>query len=226
VVREQDSRELINSATVFVSWGQDKGWRGMGGESGCVLASLGKGTYDFIVSAKGYDTVVYRSVEVPTGGAGELGIAGISKVEAFTGPTVVLGAKLKKSAGASPALREVSLVTDTEYYWRTDTPPSPVGGTNSILKKIDLSKLNVHPDSTLKVYVQTGVFIDALGHPVRVGVDEGDLPQSLEASTRQALSQMVREAISSTEFTPARLLGQPVKSHLYIPFEFELKAKK
>lgn len=225
-VRDESTRALIQNATVSVT--QDNGdgtSTTMAGEASVVAALLGKGMYDITASAGGYDSLVYKSIHIPEGDDGELWIPGLASIESHNGPTVIVGAKLRRHVGIGPTKRIVTLVSDSEYYWQTDTPPLPVGGTKAIMNKIDISR--VGSDSAWSGGMRVEVFIDANGTPTDCReIDDTHGSRHLIPGELAKLREIIRPAIMSTRFSPARILGMTVRSHIFVPFEISWKGRK
>jgi hypothetical protein len=225
-VRDELTEALLPNAAVSVSEGHENGVSTvMSGETCVVAALLGEGTYDIIASALGYDSLVYKSIYVPEGEKGELWIPGLAQLESFSGRTVTIGAKLHRCTDSRPAKRTVSLISDSEYYWQTDAPPFPIGGTDAIMKKIDISR--VGSESAWSGGVKVAVLLGADGVPDGCReIEETHESRRLTADELSKLREILLPAIVDTRFSPARILGKNVRSYVFVPFEISWKGRK
>ncbi|MCL5027549.1 MAG: TonB family protein [Bacteroidetes bacterium] len=142
-----------------------------------------------------------------------------AKNESNKGDKKVTGEKinqLKKETGevpAPPVLKE-DKNENPDYLLSAEVIPEPVGGMNTIMKKL------IYPESAKEDKIQGTVRIRAL-------IDEyGEVTQDeVVQGIGHGCDEAAKIAVYYTKFTPGLIKGKPVKVQVIIPVEFKLDKK-
>ncbi len=118
-----------------------------------------------------------------------------------------------EEVSAPPALKEEK-DENPEYLTSAEIMPAPVGGINSIMKKL------VYPEQAKKDNIQGTVKIRAL-------IDEyGEVTQDeIVQGIGYGCDEAAKIAVYYSKFTPGMIKGKPVKVQMIIPIEFKLNKK-
>lgn len=104
---------------------------------------------------------------------------------------------------------------DTVFYVSADQMPTPVGGPDAIAKNVQYPQTAKDDHVEGVVYVE--VFLDEQGTILRTRLVKG---------VRADLNKAAMNALSGITFTPARVLGKPVKVRMAIPIRFRLNKSR
>jgi len=119
-------------------------------------------------------------------------------------PVLVLGQSQQRSLAQLAG-------QDTVFYVSADQMPQPVGGLDAIAKNVHYPQAAKKERVEGVVYVE--VFLDEKGNILRKRVVKG---------VRADLDKAAISALSGITFTPATVLGKPVKVRMAIPIRFRL----
>lgn len=102
-------------------------------------------------------------------------------------------------------------IDTTAFVEKFDAAPEPVGGIESIMKKIQYPESAKQAKVEGKVYVK--LFIDEKGN-----VAEAKIAKGVSAD----LNDAAIKAVKGVKFKPAKKNGQPVKVKVVLPIVFKL----
>lgn len=223
LIKNASTRRLVNDANISVRMYTTDGKNRAGGVSGhtddgMVLVGLGGGKHQIVFEAEGYHPLMVKDCSilskvyegaVITFGGNELRFVGNSFVY-----TVLLEARNGKPA----QWRFKRFLSDSVYYREPQVPPELVGGVEGLKARLRPDMLGGVPRTDRQVSsVGATVFIAKNGKVDSVDV-YGPAP-------RHVLGR-IADVIKKSRFTEARILGNPVRSMVFIPFEFALVWKE
>lgn len=132
-------------------------------------------------------------------------------VEESKSPGKIVETK-KNKIGNLPPLVEENLESDPAYYLTPEVKPEPVGGMDSLQKRLFYPSLakKKEIEGTVKILA----FIDKNGNVTKAAVTEG---------IGYGCDESARNAIYYSRFKPGLIRGKPVNVQMVIPVEFKLK---
>ncbi len=122
---------------------------------------------------------------------------------------------LKREAAQLTAPPDIKdKIENPDYLTSAEVMPEPVGGMNTIMKKL------VYPEAAKKDKIQGTV-------KIRAFIDEyGEVTQDeVVKSIGYGCDEAAKIAVYYTMFTPGMIKGKPVKVQMVIPVEFKLPGK-
>jgi hypothetical protein len=181
---------------------------------GMIRVGLGEGKHELVFQAKGYHPLMIKDCFVrSTKHGGNMIAVGLYDL-AYIGDTFTYTVYLERARGQTPHWRFRNFLSDTIYYHMPQVLPQLVGGEQSLKRQLTPTTLKGHPNGGKSVSsVSSTVFIEKDGSVGKVEVF-GDGPTSMH--------RVVEQAIRRVRFTPAMILGNPVRSMVFVPFEFAL----
>jgi hypothetical protein len=222
LIRDASTKSLIKEADISVrSYSVDGKIRegGVMGHTydGIVQLGLGGGRHQLAFEAKGYHPMMVKDCIVRStdydGNSIQFGAGGLR----FIGKTFLYTVFLESCNGRSPRWRFQPFLSDTIYYSEPQVPPELVGGVKSLKEQLGAEALGGSPRTDGGVGAVTATtFIGSDGQVTDVDV-YGEAPRTV--------LDKVSKAIRNTQFTPAMILGNAVRSRVFIPFEFALTWK-
>lgn len=222
LIRDASNKSLIKEADLSVrSYSVDGKIRGGGvmghTDDGIVQFGLGGGRHQLAFEAKGYHPLMVKDCVVRTTDYDGNSITFRSHGLHFLGPVFLYTVFLEPCKGTSPRWRFQPFLSDTMYYSEPQVPPELVGGAQSLKEQLGPEVLDGSPRTDGGVGAVTATtFIGSDGQVKTVDV-YGEAPRTV--------LDKVSKAIRNTRFTPAMILGNPVRSRVFIPFEFALTWK-
>jgi hypothetical protein len=175
---------------------------------------LSRGKFRFLFSAKGYhplmvDECVIQTCKSVEGGGFSTGGDALR----FFDKTIIYTVKLEPRNGQPAKWRTQPFLSDSVYYHEPEIPPEPIGGLETLKRKVAMSLPAGSPRSGGASWVSAVTSIEKDGRVSDVDMS-GDVPQRVQKE--------IATAIRSTRFNPAKILGIPVRSKVHIPFELSL----
>lgn len=99
-----------------------------------------------------------------------------------------------------------------QFYTSVEEMPEPIGGISAIQRKVN------YPEIAKREGIQGRVFVKALVNKDGIVV-ETDIIRGIEGGCNEA----AMSAVKATEFSPARLNGEPVNAQVIVPILFRLQ---
>jgi hypothetical protein len=222
-VRDAKEKTLIRGVDVnprsFDFDGKQRNWEAMGyTDDGTIQIGLGEGRHQLVFQADGYHPLMVQDCVIRTKTPpASLVAVGMWEL-AYLGDTFTYTVFMERTEGRSPRLRYQQFLSDTTYYSMPQVLPQLIGGEQSLKGQLAPDGLNGTPNVSASVsHVDALVCIEKDGRIGRLEVS-GDAPKTVQ--------KKVEQAIRNVRFTPGLILGNPVRSRLYIPFQFALDWKE
>ena len=217
ILRDASTRNLVKDAKLTVAAAELNSTT-YHGSSGCESATegifrvwLSRGKFRLLLSAKGYHPVMVDEGVVLTGNSGMTGSGTGGDELRFVARAFIYTVRMESRQGQPAKWRIQKFLSDTVYYREPETPPEPVGGMRTLKRKVANLLPAGSPGGPSMFVAVTSIEKD--GH-----VSNVDMTLDVPPRVRKAIA----EAVGSTPFTPAKILGTPVKSRVFIPFELSM----
>jgi hypothetical protein len=187
-------------------------------DDGMILIGLGEGRYQLVFQAEGYHPLMVKDCIVRTRSAYGMMVAFAFHELAYQGEIFTYSVYLDRTEGRKPQWRFQQFLSDTTYYAMPETLPQLLGGERSLKDKLTPEGLRGEPNARAAFSSVTSmVWLEKDGSIGKLEV-YGDAPKSVQ--------KKVEDAVRTLRFTPAKILGNPVRSRVCIPFEFALDWKE
>ncbi len=187
-------------------------------DDGVIIIGLGGGTYDLAFEAEGYHPLLVKGCNVRSTSAYGSMVTFAHWELAFRGTVFTYTVFLVRAEGRKPEWRSQPFLSDTTYYQMPETLPQLLGGERALKDKLSPERLGGERTSGAhRSSVSAILWLERDGSIGKIET-RGTAPTSVQ--------KQIEQAVRSVRFTPAKILGNPVRSMLYMPFEFALDWKQ
>ena len=184
-------------------------------DDGTVQLGLGSGKYQFVIQAEGYHPLVLKECVNRSSKAEGISISLSTNPLRFFEKVFLYTVYLEPCQGRDPQWRFQSFLSDSIYYNEPQAVPEPIGGVQALKKRIGPSILGGrfrNDGSASMAWACTSIEKDGRVSHVEMS---GQVPRRI--------LEKIADGVKETRFKPAMILGNPVRSKVWIPFEIALK---